>query len=229
MPTTPELDPAAFARALQREQARRDLSQRDLARLIGVTQQTVSDWLSQKKAPSKKNWRAVLDRLGLDERALMSTAANENGVILIPHDGNAAAGGGAANGSHTQKRHPYPSEVIQQLTGFAPASELRSFTIIGDSHVPEITPNTPAIYRSVNGYVGDGLYVLHVDGLEVCKILQYLPGGAIILSSYNERYRDVHLTPLPDADTPGTFREDETRLVSIVQIVGKVVFYPKPA
>lgn len=234
MPAHLDLD--RFAKTLLHEQAQRGLSQDELAGLLGVRQATVSDWINGKKSPSAKNAQRVIDVLGIEPATIYTGGADGNvvadgspHVVLIPHDGYADAGPGADNGSTTRKHHPYPTEVIQQLTGFAPTNELRSFTIIGDSHMPEISPNTPAIYRRTADFVGDGLYVLQIDGNEVCKVVQYIPGGAIILSSYNPAYRDVHLTPLPDADTPGTFREDETRLTSVVRIIGKVVFYPKSA
>ncbi|MEM9996826.1 MAG: S24 family peptidase [Bacteroidota bacterium] len=236
---TKRISRARLARALERYADDQKLSQADLARDLDVTQQAVSDWMGQRSTPGRKNAEKILHMLGHEARDLYGDDAPSEArqahvptdaaaLVYIPHDGTAAAGTGRVDPGDEPEHHGYPARVVEHLTGYVPASELRSFTIVGDSHVPEIMPNTPAIYWRMSELIGDGLYVLRIDDGQAVKRVQRIPGGSLILSSLNPAYRDVELRPLKDADTPGTFREQHTGEVTHVQVVGKVMFYPKP-
>ena len=224
------LDRDAFAHALRREQARRDLSQEELAALLGVTQQTVSDWMSQKKAPSKKNLARVVDTLGLDASKLTSSPAIVTpDVVLIPRNGYVGAGEGREDDAHEYHADPYPARELRRLTQRNPDG-LRSAVVIGDSMYPELRANDTVIYAPTNSIGDAGLYVLRLDGAHIVKTVQRLGGGALDLIPRNtDLYHRERYTPCPDADTPNTYRSDLTGLTSILEVVGKVVFYPKPA
>ncbi|MEM6782219.1 MAG: helix-turn-helix domain-containing protein [Bacteroidota bacterium] len=235
-----EFDPARFARAVRQRLREKKMTQAALAEAVGVTAPTVSGWLSEKYTPTADNVERALGILDLDPdevvvdpsaRRPVTHQVQERSVpvVYIPHDGEAAAGTGRVNGHEESDPHPYPEHVVQQLTGFAPIDELRSFTVVGDSLAPEVMPNTPAIYRRMRQFMGDGLYVLRIDDTEVVKRVQRIPGGALVLSGYNPDYEPVRLLPMPESDTPGTFREERTGLVTYVQVIGKVMLYPKPA
>ena len=246
-PTAPDgspIDPARFAAAVAAALAERDLSQADLARSAGVSRSSVSRYLSGVLTPSREAAGRVLDALGLAwadvARTLLPGPAD---VVFVPRDGYAqgapSAEQGYVNGDgHAETvdadtdgaalaRDPYPRDELVRLTGMDPA-RFRSCTVVGDSLVPEVPPNTRAIYVPVEEHVGDGLYVVAIDDAHVVKRVQRLADGTLRLLPYNPDYQPETLTPVRDADTENTYRTG-TGGIAIVRFVGKVVYYPKAA
>src|SRR5690606_10375794 len=104
---------ARFAEAVTRALRERAMTQGDLADAIGASQPTVSDWLGQKKTPSPRYARAVLDALALSwddvvepdgpGEGMRATSQKEDldaaDVVLIPRLGHAgASNAGVLNG-----------------------------------------------------------------------------------------------------------------------------------
>ena len=111
------LSRARFARAVTAALRAREMTQGDLAAAIGAAQPTVSDGLSQKKTPSPRYARAVLEALahdwadveGDDAAGLPDGRRSGGGrlsafdleaadVVLVPRHGHVSAGHGADNG-----------------------------------------------------------------------------------------------------------------------------------
>jgi phage repressor protein C with HTH and peptisase S24 domain len=239
------IDPDRFADALAVQMRERGVSQYGLADLIGVTQATVSAWLNRRRLPSPDSANAALNALGIrwDEVAASpatssSDGAGESGsvsspdVVLIPRNGRAAAASsattGVVNSNEATEHDAYPRSELIRITGANP-DRLRSLTVIGDSLAPEIPPNTRVIYLPMEAFGGDGLYVLEIDEAAIVKRVQHLPGGTLRIKPINPDYDMVELRPLKEADTANTYRVAETGETSVVRVVGKVVFYPKPA
>lgn len=239
------IDPVRFSDALAAEMRERGVSQYGLADLIGVTQATVSAWLNRRRLPSPDSANAALQALRIDwnEVAASSGTSPSDGpgasrpgpspdVVLIPRNGRAAAASstttGVVNGHEATEHDAYPRSELIRITGQNP-DRLQSLTVIGDSLAPEIPPNTRVIYLPLEEFGGDGLYVLEIDEAAIVKRVQHLPGGTLRIKPINPVYDEVELRPLKDADTANTYRVAETGETSVVRVVGKVVFYPKPA
>lgn len=250
MPTSKKVDRPRLIAAIEKGMKLKDMTQQDLARQLDVTQPAVHNWLKKEgtKTPGPSNLQKLVDVLDLNRedfeigaiaraaqqrpepsQSAYTLAGPERGVVLIPRNGYAAAGEGAFNdGEDDVQYDAYPRDELMRLTNTNP-DYLRSLTVIGDSLAPEIPPNTRVIYLPMEQFRGDGLYVLSIDGVEIVKRIQYLPGGAIELIPINTDYQVELLMPVEGADTYNTFRSARTGLTTIVRCIGKVVFYPKPA
>ena len=65
--------PTALARRLRDEMRANHLSQAAVAQRVGVSQQTVSKWLTGETQPRPKLFQALADVLGIDARDLTAT------------------------------------------------------------------------------------------------------------------------------------------------------------
>jgi len=74
-----------------------------------------------------------------------------------------------------------------------------------------------------------GIYVLRMDDLALVKKVQRFGGGAIEIIPVNPAYRNEMLKPLSDADTPNMYRSEVTGMTCTCEVIGKVVFYLRPA
>ena len=237
-PTAPDgspLDPRRFSTTVAAALAERDLSQADLARSVEISRSSVSRYLSGALTPSREVAARILDTLGLNWGDVSTgTTALPASVVLIPRDGYASGARsleeGYVNGSadtDVLERDPYSRAELARLTGMNP-DRFRSCTIVGDSLVPEIPPNTRAVYVPVEEHRGDGLYVVAIDDAHVVKRVQRLADGTLRLLPYNPAYEPETLTPVKGADTDNTYRTT-TGGTAVVRFVGKVVYYPKAA
>ena len=238
-----------FAEAVTRALRERAMTQGDLADAIGAAQPTVSDWLGQKKTPSTRYARAVLDALALSWDDVMESeeAGGDEAsppsprkedldaadVVLIPRLGHAGASdAGVFNGHEVPAYDAYTRYQIRRLTQENP-ERLRSCTVTGDSMEPVLRANDSVVYLPVEEFGDAGIYVFRLDGAHLVKLVQRLGGGALDVIPYNEeRYTRERFVPVPypdEADTPNTYRSDLTGLTSTLEPVGKVVFYPRPA
>jgi phage repressor protein C with HTH and peptisase S24 domain len=225
------------------------MTQADLADAIGAAQPTVSDWLGEKKTPSTRYARAVLDELALGWDDVVESLEQGRGavrrsaprkedldaadVVLIPRLGHAGASdAGVLNGSEAPAYDAYTRYQIRRLTQENP-DRLRSCTVTGDSMEPVLRANDSVVYLPVEEFGDAGIYVFRLDGAHLVKLVQRLGGGALDVIPYNEeRYSRERFIPIPypdEADTPNTYRSELTDLTSTIEPVGKVVFYPRPA
>ena len=235
IPPVRDLDRTRFSRALTRALAERGITQADLARELGVTQPTISDYVNAKKSPSRKNLAHLMGFLDLDPAELTALSEQDvsGDVVLLPVRGRAAAGDGYINergvaGGDGVGVKAFSREELRRLTNRNP-DRLETFIVSGDSLAPEILPSSAVVYDPQEAFRGDGLYVLTVDEGEIVKRVQVLPGGALELLPINPAYKPELLYPVKEADTPNTYRSERTGLTSVVRVVGKVVAYSKPA
>lgn len=157
--------------------------------------------------------------------------ANYDDAVLVPLDGHASAGPGYENGGDGEaddpRRYVVISREVARRAG-ANAETLRASTIHGDSLVPDVQPGQIVWYQPGH-FIGDGLYIVSLDGLEIAKYVQLRPGGRLVLKSRNRTYDDILLIPQRDADTENTYREVQTDEVCTLRIVGKVKVIPTAA
>ena len=66
-------------------------------------------------------------------------------------------------------------------------------TVLGDSMMPEFHPGEEYYYMPTDHVFYDGIYVIILDGCEMVKQVQRLPGGRLRVSSINERYADFEV------------------------------------
>ena len=233
IPPVRDLDRTRFSQALTRALAARGITQADLARELGVTQPTISDYVNAKKSPSRKNLAHLMGFLDLDPSELTAFSEKDvsGDVVLLPVRGRAAAGDGYINGEAGGDGgglKAFSREELRRLTNRNP-DRLETFIVSGDSLAPEILPSSAVVYDPQEAFRGDGLYVLTVDEGEIVKRVQVLPGGALELLPINPAYKPELLYPVKEADTPNTYRSERTGLTSVIRVVGKVVAYSKPA
>ena len=61
-------------------------------------------------------------------------------------------------------------------------------TVLGDSMVPEFCPGEVYHYIPTDHVFYDGIYVIMLDGCQMVKQVQRLPGGMLRVACINERY-----------------------------------------
>lgn len=59
--------------------------------------------------------------------------------------------------------------------------------------VPDYSPGEVYHYIPINQVLYDGIYVILLDGCEMIKQVQRLPGGRLRVSSINDRYASFEL------------------------------------
>lgn len=239
------IDPKRFGAAVDRALRKKNMSGAELGRAVGLDRATISRIRNGKQVPDRDNAQRILDALGLDwndvtrpsahatgerpgEQSTASKAEPSADVVYVPRNGFAGAGPPYHNRPPEEPEHDaYPRFELLRLTGMNPEM-LRSAVIVGDSHAPEIPPNTRVLYAPVERFLGPGLYVITINEAEQVRKVQQLADGTLLLIPTNPTYRTEELTPIEEADTPNTYRTAEGR-TAVVRCVGKVVFYPKPA
>ena len=224
--TAHDLDPDRFADALLRALDAHAVSQRELARRLGIRQQSVSGWIHGRARPSTENLRATLAELsiawddvrhrGLSLPAPVDTQAETTvsvfttlrasggpGFSVDPFDGE------------EDRRLTAAKELLGCLLGFRPPDHLGAIYVEGDSMVDP---------RSPSGGLPDGQLILfeplasfadfrsgarHVlvdDGRwgrrVLVKRLHLGLDGALTVASDNPRIGEPEerLVPAPDAE-----------------------------
>ena len=252
--TAHDLDPDRFADALLRALDARAVSQRELARRLGIRQQSVSGWIHGRARPSTENLRATLSELEMDwddvrRRGLSLPTPTDNAAtttISVFTDIRASGGPGFSvdlfDGDE-DRRLEAAKELLFCLVGIRPADHLGAIYVEGDSMVDP---------RSASGGLPDGQLILfepstsfadfrsgarHVLVHEgpwgrrvLVKRLHLGLDGALTVASDNPRLGDLEerLVPAPDSEAAedGTpaFVSERTRERVDVTIVGRVVW-----
>ena len=217
---------------------RKGWTQGELAERVGISASMITEYVAGRKYPRTRTLRRIVEALEIDPASVgLQTAPDSPGsiitmpeedVVLIPRNGLASAGAGAVNTQPSHEYDPYPRDELYRLTGINP-NAFRSSQVIGDSMQPEIPPGTRVIYIPTEQLLDAGIYIFALDEITMVKMLQPHLGGAIEVIPLNEQYSRETLLPLPDADTPNTYRSKETNLTGVLRIIGKVLLYPKTA
>lgn len=228
-----QIDPDRFASTLRAALAREHMTQADLARELDVSQPTVSDWVNAKKTPARDNLVRIQDLLDIPDEAIRVGTMDEDekeDVVFVPQVARAEGGDGYINADTpiVEARRAYSRHLLRQVTGVNP-ERLMAIMIVGDSMAPELPANTPVLYVPGSELSDHGIYVLLYDEGVIIKRVQRLAGKAIKLISTNDDYEDEVLVPLPDTDTPNTYRSVQSDLVATLRVLGKVVGYFRAA
>ena len=236
--------------------ARKGLTQEGLAEAIEARigrrpgQSTVSNWTRGEKLPSNRYLPVIVEILGLSWEELGVSAGEHHAphpsldeplppergdgqrldmddLVLIPRVGFVSAGPGAIN----EVRVPDEFEVffrdhLIQLTHRNP-DEMLSFEVVGDSMEPELRAGDTVVYVPQAQITDFGIYVLALDEQAIVKKVQRYGGGAVEIIPVNPSYSKEMLVPLPDADTPNTYRSKVSGLPCTLQVIGKVVLYKR--
>lgn len=198
-----------FAENLKKQLSLHDKKQNDLAKYLGVSTATVSEWCSGKKMPrtdkiqSICNWLFIeLDAL-LKESSEVSNQVESSNYKIINVLGRVAAG------------IPIDSisEIIDQeyiTEEFAKTGEYFGLRIKGDSMSPVIMDGDTVIVRSQENAETDEIIIALINGHDgVCKKLKKIDNG-LMLISINPQYAPLVFTSAEIDQTP-------------VKIIGKVV------
>jgi phage repressor protein C with HTH and peptisase S24 domain len=224
-----QIDPDRFASALRASLAQEHMTQAALARGVGVSQPTVSDWVNGKKTPARDNLERIQAMLGIPDEAIQTASMDEGeheDVVLVPQVARAEGGDGYINGDTpiVEGRRAYSRSLLRESTGINP-ERLMAITVVGDSMAPEIPANTPVLYEPDTEITDHGIYVLLYDEGVIIKRVQRMAGNVLRLISTNEEYEDEVLVPVPESDTPNTYRSMQSDLVATLKVLGKIVGY----
>ena len=220
------------------------LSRDRFAVSLGKSPKTIERWEKGQTEPSEADLRLIVHELGVrlhwlktgegpirepqprDHNGTAPVASHvEASVIRYPYH---TIGERGEAGNHAADELVRTESEVYRLTGLS-AKRLKAFFVVGDSMLPEIQPNTPALYLPVDRIEGSGKYILILDDLTVVKVVDVMAGGAIRISSLNKSaYPDSEiLKPIKHADTPNTYRSEVTDLTCTVKVEGRVVMYTK--
>lgn len=227
------LDRQRFASAVREALFRKQLTQKELARRLDVSQPTVSGWVNAQKTPGRDNLLQLIEELELEARdvtsarSLSGTDADDDALPLPRVDVHQIDDAGD---ELPVDGYLIFSRAMLQYAAQAPTDDLMVMTIVGDSMTPEIPPGTAVVFARTDAVGDHGLYALIYDGALMVKTVQRFAGGALKLSSTNPAYDAETLIPDTDAaDGPlRTYTSKKTGLSVDVRIVGKVACYMKP-
>lgn len=183
-------------------------NQSELARLLGVSPQSVQFWVSGKTAPRGKNLSALSRISGYPEHWFLmdSSETISSAAKLVPEtlvkdgayrvellDIQASAGPGIVNQNEfveTIKSIEYTNQEARSLFGGRPSEHVKIITVKGDSMRGTIEPGDEIfIDININHFDGDGIYVFAYGQTLHVKRLQMMKNELLVLSD-NDKYRD---------------------------------------
>ena len=182
----------------------REISVRDMARHVGVSDVAVRKWLKGNE-PSGDRLVKVCEYLGVtpaflifgDDNAPRQTVETDDGMLAVPLlDVQASCGGGYFEDEQQQrlsvvqfiKLNPL---AISNHTDYIRRNSLNLITAIGDSMEPTIKNNTIVLVdTSQTEDIRDGLYVVAYAHQIFIKRIQITPYGINLLSD-NRKYDKI--------------------------------------
>ncbi|MGJ8524304.1 HTH-type transcriptional regulator PrtR [Halomonadaceae bacterium LMG 33818] len=204
------------------------LTQTDLAKRLGVSAQTVQQWVSGKTQPRQKRIEALAqilhvkpewlllgegtvedkpsDEIQLHQHELIEGSdINHEDHVLLPffHEVEFSMGGGRTSEvvEDTENRISFPIERLNRA-GVLP-SNASCGTAIGRSMEPTILSGMPiAIDKGCLRIIDGKIYALNHGGLLRLKRLYRLPGHQIKLVSDNAEEYEAEIYSLENDDAP---------------------------
>lgn len=252
--TAHDLDSDRFADALLRALDARAVSQRELARRLGIRQQSVSGWIHGRARPSTENLRATLDELAIDwddvRRRGVSLPApvDTQAVTTVSVFTTIRASGGPGFSvdlfdGEEDRRLKAAKEILGCILGFRPPDHLGAIYVVGDSMVDPRSPSGGLpdgqliLFEPVASFAdfqSGARHVLVDDGRWGRRVLVkrlYLGlDGTLTVASDNPRLGEPEERLIPDDDaevgegTSGRLLSERTGTRVDVTVVGRVVW-----
>lgn len=241
-----DLDADRFAGAVLRALSTQSVSQRELARRLGIRQQSVSGWLTGRARPSTDHLRAVLGALAIDwadvRRPTPPATSSAETVVSVYTDIRASGGPGFSvdllDGDEA-RRLSAAKELLTALLGFRPPDALGALYVEGESMVNPrarsggLPDGQFVLFEPLSGiadFVSGARYVLvaddHAWGRRVhVKRLHLGLDGVLTVASDNPRAPapEERLVPDPDGEPGQLVHATSGRPVSVA-VVGRVVW-----
>lgn len=179
--------------ALKRLRGQRELSQKKLSELLGVTRQAVSAWETGKAAPDPEMLLRLAEVFGVSVDELLG-GSGPNSMSRFPIIGEVAAGynGGEAREIYTGESVEIPTSWLRGL----PPEEYYVLRATGSSMYPDIQNGDLLLVRRTN-QVDSGriAIVIQGDGSGTVKRIEYSISGAYVdLVPRNPEYETKRIT-----------------------------------
>ena len=239
-PDPKRLDRARFSHAVQDAMNTLGYDQYKLAEEIGISQPAVSDWITKKKSPGKKNLVKVIDILGLDWERLVAPYGREPSTLAEPRDAYievsvyeiaVSAGTGAATFeehiAYTFKLHRLILERVLgvRLYGGGPVGIAQ---VSGDCMLPDLQDGDCVFFEHTYALRGSGgRYVLWLNDEPIVKRVQRFSDGSIELRCENRASGDKDELLIPDDE--GTLILERTGRPVELRVIGPVLWPHKAA
>ena len=180
------------------------LSRREIARRIGVSHVSLSQWISGKNEPSREKLESFCEFFSVTPAYVLygtgnapeQTIAHDDGTVAIPLLDIRCSCGGGCDVPADVSLIRFLRASAEFIRRYCPSANVRSLQIVtasGDSMAPTFQDGDAVIVdRSETRISADGIYAIRVNGSVFIKRVQTLPSGVRLLS-------DNHLYPPIDA------------------------------
>lgn len=164
------------------------LRQVQIAKKIGVSQGTVSKWLSEQQSPNKRQWDAFLELIQSDPRTL-HLAPDSNVGRSVPVMGRVGAG---ATIEPDFDQVP-PEGLFEVDLPFSVPAEMIGLEVEGESMLPKYDPGDVIVVwkeqrRGTDSFLGQLAAVRTGDGRRFLKtVMRGAERGLYRLESFNAR------------------------------------------
>ena len=102
-----------------------------------------------------------------------------------------SAGHGAENADHEPDALLFSKKFIKYIG--IPPKDLMLVRVRGDSMSPTLLPGWTVMLDTRQRTIGSGIYALRMGNEELCKRLEYRPGGVVRVISDNTRYEEYEI------------------------------------
>lgn len=187
------------------EQARKEkgLSLTDIAKKLDVSPQAVQQWTG-KVTPKPERIGQLAAILGVTDSYLLfgtgephSYRSETDGGLVIPLlDVYLSAGGGAYETSGAiVKMVEVDPRWAREVLRLGHANTLGICPVTGDSMNPTLNQGDLVIVDSaIKSIVTEGVYAVQVDGMNLIKRFQKMPGNRFLMLSDNPIYKPIEIT-----------------------------------
>lgn len=181
----------------------KNISQKDLADMTGITEATISRYINGTREPKGSLLRLIADRLNVSVDYLMGAEDVRNGKYLIPVFGQVAAGNPIFASDEVVDYEEIPIE-------WKGKGEFFAVRLKGDSMLPRFAEGDVVIVRKQDSVDSGDLAIVLVNGDEATfKKVEKLDNG-LMLIGFNSSY------------IPKVYTNDDIERLP-VKIIGKVV------
>lgn len=169
--------PSNINQRIINELKRNKLTMRDLAKLIGVCQPTISRWCTGKREPRIQQIIKMAEVFGVSVSWLAFGNTNiNNGTIIIPFSGT--------NSADENLYVIISKEACKRIFNSMPEN-LSLFNLKKNSNAPiNNSKNLYIVDKAVHEVTAIGLYLVEINGIQTIRQMQPLQIEKISLSSF---------------------------------------------